>query len=91
MAWEKIEAQVLEWIGKNEDLWDDGDDIEEEVKAMLRESKLPGPERVSEIMKGHPRRFMELLRLRQPVFMALVAELREAGLVSQQPQGPKRT
>ena len=79
MAWEKIEAQVLEWIGKNEDLWDDGDDIEEEVKAMLRESKLPGPERVSEIMKGHPRRFMELLRLRQPVSVDLVVELREAG------------
>ena len=39
-----------------------------------------GSERVAEIMRGHPRRFKELLRLTQPAFLELVRELKEEGL-----------
>ena len=31
-------------------------------------------------MRGHPRRFLELLRLTQPTFVQLVCELKEGGL-----------
>ena len=84
MAWEKIEASVLEWIASNPDLWDDSsdndDDGEQHHHTLIRESKLPGPERVAEIMRGHPRRFRELLRLTQPTFLQLVCELKQGGL-----------
>ena len=81
MAWEKIEESVWEWKASNPDLWDDDDDDVEQIHhTWLRESRLPGPERVAEIMRGHPRRFRELLRLTQPTFVQLVCELKEGGL-----------
>ena len=49
----------------------------------MRESRLRGPERVAEIMRGHPRKFRELLRLTQPTFAQLVYELKEGCLQSE--------
>ena len=43
---------MLEWIGTNDEGWNDGDNMEEIVKALRQESTLHGPEPVSEIMKG---------------------------------------
>ena len=71
---------MLEWIAANPDLWDDSDEEEKIEFKAVRESQLPGPGRVAEILNGHPRRFREMLRLTQPVFKQLVSELREAGL-----------
>ena len=84
MAWQHIEEAVLAWISENPEVWDDPYYESQEIEhRRLRDSVHRGPERVAELLNGHPRRFLELLRMNQATFLRLVEELRRHGVAHQ--------